>query len=100
MLRRPHDHHRELRARLLPAHASDQLNQDRHLMSITASARTIVPLSPISLRPQQRSFRLPVATINLINLARSTKPHSTAPIFSTTSAASNRPSARIAVTPL
>jgi hypothetical protein len=44
VLRRPHDHHRDLRARLFATHALDQLDQDRHLMTITASARKTVPL--------------------------------------------------------
>ncbi len=43
MLRRPHDHHRELRARLTPRHrptASTDRDQDRHLMTASRCAAT------------------------------------------------------------
>jgi hypothetical protein len=38
VLRRAHDHHRDLRARLLAAHASNKRDQNRHLMMITTAA--------------------------------------------------------------
>src|SRR5215210_8837314 len=40
MLRRPHDHHRVLQARLLAAHASDNYDQDRHVMTMSTSSRS------------------------------------------------------------
>ena len=39
VLRRPHDRHRDLRARLLSAHASRQRDQNRHIMTIIATSQ-------------------------------------------------------------
>src|SRR5262249_55301247 len=39
MLRRPHDHHRALHARLLAAHPSDNHDQHRHVMMTVATSR-------------------------------------------------------------
>ena len=45
VLRRPHDHHRDLRARLLAAHSSDRTNHHRLLMIIIATRSRNVRLA-------------------------------------------------------
>ena len=63
VLRRPHDHHRDLRARLPaapPADRASRRHQDRHLMSAAAASRTrIAERVPrwSSTRPRRRSTR-------------------------------------------
>ena len=44
LLRRPHDHHRDLRARLAPRHRSDRVPMGRHLMIAVARSRRPRPL--------------------------------------------------------
>ena len=51
LLWRPHDHPRDLRAPLLPAHASDKREQDRHVITMSVPSRPHNVLRRSSTRP-------------------------------------------------
>ena len=98
VLRWPHDHHRDLRARLNAAHPSDEPDQDRHIMMPLMRARhpnaaRLCRVGPrpatamLAPKPHRRTLLRAIPT----TLAASTVPRLGPPSPSPTASASPRP---------